>query len=254
MRTTQYPSDLTDAEWKLRRRLLPPRPTRGRPPTGRRQVIDAILCRPRAGCAWRMLPREFGPWSPLYDIFRRGVTAGLWERFQGALHARLRQAEGRQPAPTAAVLDSQTVKLGTQGGPCGYDAGKKIAGRNRHILVDRRGLLLGGLVGPADQQDRDGAQTPLERCVWGYGWLAPIWAAGGYAGGPVDWGRPLRPADQSICGSCAGTTPNPGSPSCPSVGWASAPSLGSADSGGWPAIMRPKPNIQKPCYASRCRV
>jgi putative transposase len=173
---------------------LPPRPKRGRSPTERREVIDAILYLLRAGCAWPLLPREFGPWSTIYDIFRRWVTSGLWKRLHDALHTRLRQAEGRQPAATAAVLDSQTVKLGTQGGPCGYDAGKKIAGHKRHVLVDRLGLLLGVLVGPADQQDRDGAKTLLERCLYWYGCLATIWADGGYAGALVDWVRQLRPS------------------------------------------------------------
>jgi putative transposase len=193
MQITEYPSNLTEAEWAILRSLLPPRAKRGRPPTGRRQVINGILYLLRAGCAWRMLPREFGPWSTIYDIYRRWVKAGLWKKLHDQLRTRVRQADGRQPAPTAAVLDSQTVKVGSQGGPCGYDAGKKTSGRKRHILVDMLGLLLGVYVGPANEQDRDGAKTLLQRFILGYGRLAKIWADGGYAGTLVAWVKALRP-------------------------------------------------------------
>jgi putative transposase len=193
MQITEYPSNLTDAEWEILRPLLPPRAKRGRPPTSRRQVINGILYLLRAGCAWRLLPREFGPWSTIYDIYRRWVKSGRWQRLHDQLRTRVRQAEGRQPAPTAAVLDSQSVKVGGQGGPCGYDAGKKTSGRKRHILVDTLGLLLGVYVGPADQQDRDGAKTLLARFVFWYGRLAKIWADGGYAGALVAWVKALRP-------------------------------------------------------------
>ena len=189
----RYPSDLTDEQWNLLRPLLPTRAKTGRPPTDRRTVIDGILYLLRAGCAWRMLPKDFGPWSTVYGVFRGWAKSGLWERVQDKLRTKVRQAEGRQPSPTAAIMDSQTVKLGDQGGVRGYDAGKKIAGRKRHILVDVLGLLLGVYVGPADEQDRDGAQTLLGRCIWWYGRLAKIWADAGYAGRLVAWVKALRP-------------------------------------------------------------
>jgi putative transposase len=193
MQITEYPSSLTDAEWEILRPLLPPRAKRGRPPTSRRQVINGILYLLRSGCAWRMLPREFGPWSTVYDIYRRWVKSGLWHKLHDQLRTRVRQADGRQPAPTAAVLDSQTVKVASQGGLRGYDAGKKTSGRKRHILVDMLGLLLGVYVGPADEPDRDGAKTLLAQVVCWYGRLAKIWADGGYAGALVAWGKALRP-------------------------------------------------------------
>lgn len=193
MRTTTYPSDLTNAEWKILQPMLPPRAKRGRPPTDRRLVLNAIRYVLRAGCAWRMLPGEFGPWKTIYDIYRRWVKSGLWENLHDRLRDKVRQAEGHKPQPTAAVLDSQTVKTGDQGGPTGYDAGKKTKGRKRHILVDTLGLLLGVYVGPADEQDRDGAKTLLERIIGWYSRLVKIWADGGYAGQLVAWVKALRP-------------------------------------------------------------
>jgi putative transposase len=193
MQITEYPSNLTDAEWEILRLLLPPQAKRGRPPTSRRRVIKGILDLLRAGCAWRMLPREFGPWITIYDLYRRWVKSGLWQKLHDPLRTRVRQADGRQPVPTAAGLDSQTVKVGSQGGPCGYDAGKKVPGRKRHSLVDMRGLLLGVYVGPANEQDRDGAQTLLRWFLFNYSRLAKIWADGGYAGARVAWVKALRP-------------------------------------------------------------
>jgi putative transposase len=188
-----YPSDLIDDHWNLLRPLLPVRCKTGRPPTDRRLVVDAILYLLRAGCAWRMLPKEYGPWSTVYGVFRLWVKQGIWERVHDTLRTKVRQSDGRQPAPTAAILDSQTIKVGDQGGVRGYDAGKKTAGRKRHILVDVLGLLLGVYVGSADEQDRDGAKTLLGRCIYWYGRLAKIWADAGYAGTLVAWVKALRP-------------------------------------------------------------
>ena len=188
-----YPTDLNDTEWEILRSLLPSRAKRGRPPTDRRLVINAIRYWLRAGCAWRLLPREFGPWSTIYDLYRHWVKNGRWEKLHDRLRGKVRQAEERKPQPTAAVLDSQTVKMADQGGPSGYDAGKKTKGRKRHILVDTLGLLLGVYVGAANEQDRDGAKTLLARVVGWYGRLAKIWADGGYAGALVAWVKALRP-------------------------------------------------------------
>ena len=188
-----YPSDLTDEQWNLLRPLLPARPKTGRPPTDRRRVVNGVLYLLRAGCAWRMLPKEYGPWSTIYSVFRGWAKNGRWERIHDALRTKVRESDGRQPAPTAAILDSQTVKIGDQGGVRGYDAGKKISGRKRHILVDVLGLLLGVYVGSAGEQDRDGAKTLLGRCILCYGRLAKIWADAGYAGTLVTWVKALRP-------------------------------------------------------------
>ena len=188
-----YPTDLNDNEWNILRPLLPLRARRGRPPTERRLVVNALRYWLRAGCAWRLLPREFGPWSTIYDIYRHWIKSGLWEKIHDRLRDKVRQADERTPQPSAAVLDSQTVKMADQGGPSGYDAGKKTKGRKRHILVDTLGLLLGVYVGAANEQDRDGAKTLLQRVVGWYGRLAKIWADGGYAGALVVWVKALRP-------------------------------------------------------------
>lgn len=196
MSITKYPTDLTDAEWEIIRPLLPTRNKRGRPPTDRRLVLNAVLYWLRAGCAWRLLPREFGPWSTIYDIYRCWIQAGWWERIHERLRDKVRRAQERTPQPTAAVLDSQTVKTGDQGGPSGYDAGKKTKGRKRHILVDTLGLLLGVYVGPANEQDRDGAKTLLTRVLDWWQRLVTIWADGGYAGALVAWVKAQRPRGQ----------------------------------------------------------
>ena len=193
MVTTLYPSDLTDAEWEILRPLLPKAKKRGRPPTDRRQVLNALRYLLRSGCSWRMLPKEFGPWSTIYDVYRRWVQSGVWEKLHDTLRSKVRQAAGKTPQPTAAILDSQTVKVGDQGGPSGYDAGKKTKGRKRHILVDTLGLLLAVYVGPADEQDREGARSLLSRVIGWFGRLQKIWADGGYAGELVAWVKALRP-------------------------------------------------------------
>ena len=108
---TIYPSDLFDEHWILLRPLLPARAKTGRPPTDRRLVVNGVLYLLRASCAWRMLPKEYGPWSTVYGVFRLWVKQGLWEHVHNTLRTKVRQADGRQPSTTAAILDSQTVKV-----------------------------------------------------------------------------------------------------------------------------------------------
>lgn len=119
----------------------------------------------RTGCAWRYLPREDGPWSPVYGYFRLWRRDQTWKRIQSVLRERVRRYARREPDPSAAIIDSQSVKTTEQGGPHGYDGGKKVNGRKRHILVDTLGLLLTVVVHPANVQDRDGAQLVL--ADWG---------------------------------------------------------------------------------------
>lgn len=155
-----YPSSLTDPEWALVADLFESRGP-GKPPKyPRRQVLDACSYQLRSGCQWRMLPKDFPPWQDVYGHFRRWTNKGLFERMQDRLRGLERQRQGREPEPTAAVLDSQSIKTSAQGGPKGFDAGKKVKGRKRHLAVDVLGLVLAVLVLPADIQDRDGA-APL---------------------------------------------------------------------------------------------
>jgi putative transposase len=156
-----YPSDLTDEQWQLIRRLLP-RPGRtGRPPLDRRWVINAILYVNRTGCQWRYLPRDFPNWKSVYTVFWRWRQSGVWERIHEALCRRLRQAMGKKPTPSVAIIDSQSARTAEGGEIRGYDAAKKITGRKRHIAVDTLGLIWAVVVHGAAWQDQQGARYVL---------------------------------------------------------------------------------------------
>jgi putative transposase len=157
-----YPTDLTDQQWQILRKLLPQPARRGAPQSVcRRAAVNAILYVLRGGCAWRLLPHDFPKWKTVYGIFRAWRIDGTWQRVHDRLRDMLRRREGRKTSPSAAVIDSQTVKTTEAGGPRGYDAGKKINGRKRHIVVDTLGLLLAVVVHPANVQDYDGAVLVL---------------------------------------------------------------------------------------------
>lgn len=192
--TCSYPSDLTDAEWTLLEPLVPKPKTGGRPVQyPRREILNGIFYLLRSGCAWRLLPRDFPPWATTYHYFRIWTKTGVWQKIHDRLRTVCRRDHTKEAAPTAAILDSQTVKLGEQGGPCGYDAGKKINGRKRHVLVDTLGLLLGVVVTTARVQDRDGAKTLLAIVLRGLRRLQVIWADGGYGGQLETWVKQQRP-------------------------------------------------------------
>jgi putative transposase len=157
-----YPTDLTDEQWQILRKLLPQPSRRGAPRTVcRRAVVDAILYVLRSGCAWRLLPHEFPNWKTVYGIFHRWRDDGTWQRIHDSLRDKLRRKEGRKASPSAAIIDSQTVKTTEVGGERGYDAGKKVNGRKRHIVVDTLGLILAVVVHSANVQDYDGAVLVL---------------------------------------------------------------------------------------------
>jgi putative transposase len=159
----RYPSDLTDAEWQILAPLLPPPAETGRHRSWpMRELMNAIFFVLRGGCTWRMLPEHFPPHQTAYRWFTRFRDAGTWEILNHHLVMLDRQRVGREASPSAAVIDSQSVKTAEAGGPRGYDAGKKVNGRKRHAMVDTdgRGVML--QVHPASIQDRDGA-IPLLR-------------------------------------------------------------------------------------------
>jgi transposase len=180
----RLPSDLTDAEWEVLEPLFPARSHRGRPPVwSYRQIVEALLYLLRGGLPWRMLPPDlFPPMTTVQHYFYRWRDIGLWRSINHTLLMAVREAAGREASPSAGVIDSQSVKTTESGGPRGYDAGKKIKGRKRHIVTDTQGFLVGAVVHTADVQDRDGAPDVLASIRHSFPWLRHVFADGGYAG------------------------------------------------------------------------
>ncbi|WP_201377815.1 IS5 family transposase [Ktedonobacter sp. SOSP1-52] len=187
---TSYPSNLSDAEWETLQRHLPPLSKRGRPPIHFLRIIfDAIFYVLRTGCPWRYLPANFPPWQTVFYHFRRLRLKGTWTLLLRALHQTERERQGRNPHPSAAIMDAQSVKtVEESAGICGYDAHKQVKGRKRHLLVDMLGLPLPIYVTSADVHDTRGARCLLSGLAPFVPRLKKIWADAAYRGKQLaDW-------------------------------------------------------------------
>jgi len=190
----RYTTDLSDVEWQLIHYCFPKPSKTGRPREHTyRELLNAMFYVVRTACQWRNLPKDFAPWGTVYHYFRLWKRTCLWKQIHTHLREHLRPVEGRQRQATAGIIDSQSVKSTECSDQRGYDAGKKVNGRKRHLLVDTLGLVLAVLVLPANIQDRDGARQLLEM-FWGQSsrrFVKHIWADGGYAGALVAWAKKL---------------------------------------------------------------
>ena len=183
-----YPSDLTDKQWHFIKERLPEEHKRGRPRVlEMRLVVNAILYIVVGGIQWRMLPQDYPNWQSVYYYFRQWRERGVWQRLHDTLRALLRQKIGKHKHPTAACLDAQSVKASEYCDSRGFDGGKLVKGRKRHLLVDTLGLVLAVIVTSACVQDRDGARLLLRQLQGFCKKLRLIWVDGGYRGELMDW-------------------------------------------------------------------
>ena len=176
-------TDLTDAEWALVADLFEREGKRGAPARyARRHMVNACVYALRTGCAWRLLPKTFPPWQATYKAFSRWAAAGVFEALHDRLRQQWRQRVGRAPDPTAAIIDAQSTRSTAQGGNTGFDAGKKVKGRKRHLVVDTLGLLLAVTLTAASAQDRDAAAEVVAQARTKVPGLKTLYTDGAYGG------------------------------------------------------------------------
>src|SRR5215212_6184044 len=265
MESRKYPTDLSDDEWRCIGPHLPEHTGQGRPRLhGLRAILDAVFYVLKSGCPWRLLPREFPPWKSVYDWFRKWRIDGTWERLNSELRERLRCRLGRDPHPSAGIVDSQSARTSGVGGQeRGFDPAKKVQGSKCHLLVDTEGLVLKAKVHSARVPDQDGIRLLLESARSGLSRLKHLWVDAGYQGRGKRWAeevsglsvevvrKPQKPIPQKVAKTWAAEWAKEGKEvnwqrlmlrrapgSCRGGGWWNAPSRGSATTGGWPKTTR----------------
>jgi putative transposase len=184
-----YPSDLTDAEWEILKPLIPEVSEDATVPTiSRREIVNGILYVLRSGCPWRLMPHDLPAWGTVYYYFRTWRIAGIWDKAMEALRKQMRKKQGRDEEPSAAVIDSQSIKTSAVGGPeKGFDMGKQIWGRKRHALVDTEGNLMEVKVTGADASDLAGGKRLVELLYGRFPRLQLIWGDSHYGGQFLEW-------------------------------------------------------------------
>ena len=189
MESKRYPTDLSDEEWGLLETYLPASKWRGRPRVhSPREILNAVFYLLKSGCQWRMLPREFPPWKTVFHYFRAWRLDGTWERLNRTMRRLLREKLGRDPEPSAGIVDAQSAKsTGVGGEQRGFDGGKNIRGRKRHLLVDTEGLVVEAKVHSAKVPDQDGIRRLLEPARSRLPRLSYLWVDAGYRGRGKDW-------------------------------------------------------------------
>lgn len=196
-----YPSDVTDTEWVIMTPLIPEPKTNGRRSSiSRWALLNAMLYVTKTGCGWEWLPHDFPKWKTVYHYFRLWRLEGSWEAIHTALREAVRRVAGRDTQPSAAIIDSQSVKTTSVGGPQrGFDGGKKVNGRKRHSIVDTQGLVLAVKVHAANISDRDGAPLLLTGMPERYPHIRKRWTDSGYNGSFRKW------ATEHLADRCSAT-------------------------------------------------